>query len=788
MKRTPAFLVLVVLTIAAAVAAFRIPGPPDPLPADAPTERFSAGRAENHLQRMARAPRHLGSEAHARVLGELVETVQKLGLETELQASTYLRRRSQRFFGARLTNVVARIPGRASSDGTRRAVLLMAHYDSVPAGPGAGDDASGVAALLETARALVAGPPTRHDVLLLLTDGEEAGLLGARAFEASHPWAADVAAVINFEARGTRGPAVMFETGRSSGPLVAALRDVPHRPIAASYSTEIYRRMPNDTDFSIFRDVGLPGLNFAFIHDATGYHTAQDSLERLDRASVQHLGELALALARHLADSDLEDLGATAGDAIYLNLLGLLVVLPAGLATPLAVVLLAAVVILLGLGIRRGHLGFGRLAVATVALLAATGLIGTLLTVLAPIVHPGSYNFSLWDGAASQSLGLLSLVFLGLAAASGIHRFLDAKPGSDPLFGAALLLFIVGLVGVTAIAPGAMPLLAFPLVPAVLYAALAWRREASPEPSAEISPLLVVALAAVAVMAALVFTPTLALLGVALGKAAAGVAGGVAAFVLLGLLAPVLGLAPAGWGGRSLPAVTLVGGLALAVALHGAVGFDENNRQLATVVYELDTTSGEARWLAFDDRPNPWTSLFLGDEPEETERPFYFSPGRMFAAPAPAAELTAPEVSLVASTPVEEGHRFEIRIDETFPVERLIFTLHSDDGIREVTIDGQSYSIDSPEDGAYISLFAPAGEGLGVGVLTGGAAPLEIEVAAQRYTLMGLPGVEIPERPATTMPGYNWSSDMSFVRGTTTVTSETVTPGTTTPEAVPVEN
>src|SRR5207249_5261569 len=96
-------------------------------------------------------------------------------------------------------NIMARLPGREPGGSD---VLLMAHYDGVEAGPAAADDGAGSAAILETLRALRAGPPLAHDVVALFTDGEEAGLLGAAAFVREHPWAKDVGIALNFEARG----------------------------------------------------------------------------------------------------------------------------------------------------------------------------------------------------------------------------------------------------------------------------------------------------------------------------------------------------------------------------------------------------------------------------------------------------------------------------------------------------------------------------------------------------------------------------------------------------------
>ena len=81
---------------------------------------------------------------------------------------------------ATVNNVVARLDGTEGDPDSSDAVLLAAHYDSVPAGPGDSDDGMGVAAVLEIARALKSLPPPRHSIVLLIDDGEEAGLLGAR--------------------------------------------------------------------------------------------------------------------------------------------------------------------------------------------------------------------------------------------------------------------------------------------------------------------------------------------------------------------------------------------------------------------------------------------------------------------------------------------------------------------------------------------------------------------------------------------------------------------------------
>ena len=132
-------------------------------------------------------------------------------------------------------------------------------------GPGAGDNASGVAVVLETLRAIKAGPLLDRDVIVLIDDGEEAGLLGANLFVDEHPWATDVGVVLNFDARGVSGPSIMFETSDKNGWLIHQFAIASPRPVATSVSMDVYRIMPNDTDLTVFKRAGFAGLNFAFV-------------------------------------------------------------------------------------------------------------------------------------------------------------------------------------------------------------------------------------------------------------------------------------------------------------------------------------------------------------------------------------------------------------------------------------------------------------------------------------------------------------------------------------------
>nr|WP_255807699.1 M20/M25/M40 family metallo-hydrolase [Cohnella mopanensis] len=211
---------------------------------------------------------------------------------------------------------MARIPGTDNS----KAVMIAAHYDSVAGGPGAADDGAGIAAMLETVRALQVSGPLKNNLLLLMTDGEEPGLLGATAFMREHPWARDVGVVFNFEARGNKGPSLMFETSEQNGWLVQEFMKAVPQPLAYSLIYNVYKLMPNDTDLTVFREGGLSGMNFAFGMGLNAYHEQIDTPANLDLSSLQHHGEYMLHLVQHFGQLDLTDVRQQ--DRVYFNVFG----------------------------------------------------------------------------------------------------------------------------------------------------------------------------------------------------------------------------------------------------------------------------------------------------------------------------------------------------------------------------------------------------------------------------------------------------------------------------------
>ncbi len=298
-------------------------GMPEVQPIDAPETEFSAERAADALRRCMPepVPHGMGSPAAGRIREGLAQELTKIGGRVEVQ-SRWVQDGDNRF--ARVDNLVAHFPG--TEPGPE--LLALAHYDSVAAGPGENDDLAGCVAWIEALRALPVHS-ARFGVWVVFTEGEELGLFGARAFADEHPAMENIGLVVNLEARGSSGPSRLFETGLGNAQLTQAYGSFATHPSASSLSVEVYRRMPNGSDLTVFLERGLPGVNFAYIGDWPAYHSPMDTLERGGLQSLQHHGENVMAMLRALqaqpallAGRAQEGQVAAVKDSVHVDLMG----------------------------------------------------------------------------------------------------------------------------------------------------------------------------------------------------------------------------------------------------------------------------------------------------------------------------------------------------------------------------------------------------------------------------------------------------------------------------------
>ncbi|MCA1633775.1 MAG: M20/M25/M40 family metallo-hydrolase [Acidobacteria bacterium] len=468
-------------TRAAALAAFlflaavaclsvALVAPPRAVPEGAPPAEFSSGRALRHLREIARQPHPTGTAENERVRLYLLKELRALGLEPEVQmAEVVPRQRGGAGFpsaAGRVTNVMARLPGTANS----RALMLAAHYDSVPTGPGATDDGAGVVTLLETLRALKTDAPLKNDLILLFTDGEELGLIGARAFAGQHPWMKDVGLALNFEGRGAGGPSLMFETSEGNRMLIRELASAAPHVVANSLMYAVYKRLPNDTDMTVFKEAGAAGLNFAYADRITSYHTQLDNMEELDERSLQHHGSYALSLARRFGHLDLRETKG-GGDAVYFNLLGTLFVnYSEAWVVPLAFVTTTLFACVLIIGLKRKALSVRGMAAGFLAFLVAAIAAWAVVTGawrLARGLLTGGFE-SLPSRTPYDLLPFeAGLLLLAFAVAAAAYAFLFRREGASNLLAGALLWWLLLLLLTTALLPLGSYLFAWPLLSAL---------------------------------------------------------------------------------------------------------------------------------------------------------------------------------------------------------------------------------------------------------------------------------------------------------------------------------
>ena len=750
-----AALASVLLLALALLAAWSGLQPPDAAPASVPAAVFSAERALAHVRAYGRTMHAMGTPAHAATREYLLRTLADLGYAPEVQRATAIGHVGPALVQAgHVANVLARLNGAGGAN----AIMLMAHYDSVTTGPGASDDGAGVAALLEVARALKVGPPPANDVIFLFTDGEEAGHFGATAFAREHPWKDDVAVVLNVEASGTAGPSVMFETSSGNAWLIDALARA-ERPVAYSLTYEVYKRLPNGTDLTETKDAGLAGMNFSFFDRGLPYHTPLDDADHLDPRSLQHHGDLLLALVRALGAADLRQHTASGDDSVYFTALpGLLARYPQAWAQPLTLLAILATVGALLLGLRRGRLTLRGLGIGLAALPLALLLAGALVMAIWWLIRlaQAGYYGAFWGpsmgyaGHTHNSRSVfLAFVALTALAALPLYGRLWRRVGIADLACGALLWWLILAASVVVVAPGGHYLFMWPALAAALGWAALFAARPDPSPWRQLG-----ALAPGAMLAILLLAPTIELLFQVMAITYPLLFVALVA-LLLGLLLPLLHVvAVRRW---LLPALALAAALVCLAVTVASARFDADRPRMDSIFYALNADTGTAVWATLDEAPDAWTAQLLGRDPQTRPIHDYYPifNGGLLAADAPAAALPAPSITVARDTAQGATRTVRLRLAAPPQAEFLILELAAPAtpaDLAGLTIDGRRVALDragAPRTGRpwILKFAAPPAEGVDVELELRTLAPVTLRAVAQ---LDGLPaGVgALAPRPA----------------------------------------
>ncbi|MFP4467709.1 MAG: M28 family peptidase [Bacteroidales bacterium] len=633
------------------IMGFVIIRPPAVVSADAPADQFSAERAMQPLSYIGSMKNPIGSEANEVVRDFIMAELKELDLDPILHETVFYDQRLQG--AARLGNILARIPGTGSGG----AILFMGHYDTVEDAYGASDNGSAVATMLELIRMLQHHPPLQNDLIFLFPDAEEVGLLGAKAFLQEHEWAEDIGLVVNLEAMGTSGRSMMFETAENNLKTISAFAEVVPCPQGTSLSYEIYRRMPNDTDFSPFKQRDYQGLNIAYVGSTYDYHTAGDNLENTSLRSLQHHGSYASAIALKLGNQPL-DFEADE-NAVFFNTLGngfkyypysWVGPITIGIVLLLAGILIAGIIrkrlsllrVLAGMAGFILHLLVIFILIHSVYLIIAGFYPGndhllleyhqpSILLGFAGITTAFSFVFyrlvskglRIWQPVALLVLLLGLLFFSGqilswyafAAAGACVIFYLLFRKSTSPrdLSGGALLAWALLMIMAAIVLPGASYLFSWPLLFSLLSLGVAISTPAGRHRAA-CQYLMILLLILVAVIALSWFPLLTWQLSMTMGLEASGPAM-VITGLMVGLLIPhfdfISRVKP--W---TFPTVVLLAGLAFIFVGSLQLDYNERHRKPVNLQFVSCGNTGESWWVSSDSETNEWSRNFLTDTPD----------------------------------------------------------------------------------------------------------------------------------------------------------------------------
>lgn len=732
---------------------------PSPVPANAEEDVFSSARAMATLIEIARAPHPTGSPEHARVRSFLVDQLRDLGLEPEIQTGVASVQQGGRARLVTARNIVARIPG---TDPTG-AFLITAHYDARGQSHGAADDGAGVVAILEALRAARLQGDFRNDVIVLITDGEELGLMGARVFADEHPLMDDVRVAVSLEMRGSAGPAIMFETNDQNGWVVRQLAEADAHAYANSMSYEVYRRMPNDTDFTILREAGAQGLNFAAIDGAAVYHQRYDDPTRLSEATLQHHGEHALAALRHFGDADLSEVDAPNAVYITLPVVGMVVY-----DSVVGYALSTLVVLLFGLAFlsaqRRGARAPRIGAAAALSLLVAggTGGIGLLLLHFIPQFHAelGGLQGSAVHGEAWYLLTLIAAA-AALVWGTGFvaRRWLRV---SELALGAAIVPALAAVVLGFAIPLAAVnlhwPVLA--ATSAVLLSSLVGDRFGG-----RVSWVIGLAGAAIVLV---VLIPILEILWLAMSiRLAFGL--GVFGAIIVQLCLPLIDALrhPNDWWAP----LTAVGAAAVfaAIGLLSA-GTSPDRPAPSTLAYAYEHGTGDAYWLTEptdhpgDEAAGEWAASRAGPFTERSSfASFGYVDAEAAAAEAPVLDAERPEIVTLRNDLNGRTRVVDLAVRSRIGAEMLQIRYGDSGTTRLLSVDG--VPIDDPDGLEVLEHWGtPEREYLVLELEAPEGDPIDLYLTEHLLRPAEVLDPSLFERPPELAPNPNWLSDRVMLK------------------------
>lgn len=684
------------------------------------SKNFSADRAVQHLNHIAKTAHPSGSIENEKVRNYLVEQLRLMGLEPEVEQSNHATLYPKMLTGGDMYNVIGKLEG-AGSD---HAIMMSAHYDSVQQGPGAGDDGSGVAALLEAIRVLKSGPPLKNDIYFVFTDGEEQGLMGAKEFWTKSKHKQKIDMIINFEARGTSGPSIMFQTSDKNGWMVKEFAKAAPTPVTSSLLGNLFEIMPNDSDLTVSNENKIPGLNFAFGDGWTGYHTPNDDIKHLDIRSLEHQGQNALAMAKHFGQLELNEVKKE--NAVYFNFFGTVISYSYYWIYPLTglILLLFAMVTIFAVKKKSATykgLGIGLLAIllAVISSILATVLIWMGVNAL------WAEKMTLFSGAIYDSL-YYQWAFLFITASICFliwRKFRSVNEWEMTLSAIFLGVLFLGLL--TQFLPGASYLFAWPLLVSLLI--LGWAVWKNKMNQLSANPWL---LSLIAFLPIVLFVPLLKLLFTFFPVSLVPYLMLLVVWLLALLFMQCRQLFQLGnW-----VSYTLIG-LAVVVLLVSFIKADPSaDRPIdSNLFYVVDQNKKQAQWITTQ-QPDDWTKKYMPTAITSNIKailPFNYDKNA-WVGNAPVRNYQMPKIKLVKTEKKQGNKIVHFRFSGGTDVQNMYLSIPGN-RVQKIKVEKESFMIPKTMETFYYKQAGIPKKGLDVIVEVKGNQPIEFTFASEQH-------------------------------------------------------
>jgi len=567
-------------------------------------KEFSNKKAFNHVQKLGHAAHSVGTDFHETAATYIIDELEKLGLDVQTQEGNSF---SDWGTFTNVKNIATRIKGTDNS----KALVLMSHYDSAGhSSKGASDAASGVATVLEGIRAFITeGTSHKNDIIILFTDGEELGLNGARLFVKEHPWTKDIGLILNFEARGSGGPSfTLVETTDGNATLMNEFTKAnPTFPVANSLAYSIYKKLPNDTDLTVFRkEAGIQGFNFAFIDDHYDYHAALDTPERLDNNTLSHQASYLMPLLAHFSNANLNNLNSTENNVYFNSPLGMHSY-PFTWILPLVFIALVLFILIFIYGKRNRKLNGKEISKGFLALFSAliiNGVIGFFGWKLILKIYP-HYNEILHGFTYNGHLYILFFVLLSLSITFYIYKKAYTSTNTKELLVAPIVVWIALNFVIAQILEGA----SFFIIPLFFALGLFFFLLRKEKPN-------LFAMTLLCLPAVFIFTPFIPQFPIALGLKIV-VSSSMLIVLVFGLLLPVFGFIRRK---KSLGHLLLLSSIIVFIIAHLNSEFTSEQPKPNSLVYLQDNDTKKSYWLTYDNILDNWNQSYFEETLSENVR------------------------------------------------------------------------------------------------------------------------------------------------------------------------